>query len=147
MKNESFSVCNTTLFALYCFAGRNNLGPAEVPFFILRQKSQFLSFFGAFYDCYEIAVLWFEQKNFLYFHNEKTEIFSQFGTKPTMFKLLKLNCGTERLLYQMSLPRPFFFALCNPVLYGWIFLYLGFTQSFTGIYSKSSLRQRTNRER
>ena len=29
------------------------------------KRSLFSSFFGAFYDCYEIAVLWFEQKIFL----------------------------------------------------------------------------------
>ena len=63
------------------------------------KRSLFSSFFGAFYDCYEIAVLWFEQKNFLCFHNEKTEIFSQFGTKPTMFKLLKLNRSSQNSLF------------------------------------------------
>ena len=35
-------------------------------------------------------------------------MFLQSDRKPTMIKLLKLNCGTERSLYQMSLPRPFF---------------------------------------
>ena len=33
---------------------------------------------------------------------------------------------------------------CNPVLYGWIFLYLDFTQCLTGIYSVNSSKQRTN---
>ena len=40
-----------------------------------------------------------------------------------------------------------FFVLYNPVLYGWIFLCLGFTQRTTGIYSLNSPKQRTNRER
>ena len=37
------------------------------------KRSLFSSFFGAFYDCYEIAVLWFEQKNFLYFHKGRKQ--------------------------------------------------------------------------
>ena len=35
-----------------------------------------------------------------------------------------------------------FFVLYNPVLYDWIFLYRTFTRRTTGIYSKSSPRQR-----
>ena len=40
-----------------------------------------------------------------------------------------------------------FFVLYNPVFYGWIFLYLDFTQWMTGIYSTIFPKQRTNRER
>ena len=36
---------------------------------------------------------------------------------------------------------------CNPVLYGWIFLCLDFTQWMTGTYSVNSSKQRTNRRR
>ena len=74
-------------------------------------------------------------------------MFLQFGTKPTMIKLFKLDCGTDRSLYQMSLPRPFFFALSFPVLTDRIFYILILpteSQVFTAI---STPRQRTNRER
>ena len=115
---------------------RNNLGPAEVPFFILRQKSRFSSFFGAFYDCYEIAVLWFEQKNFLCFHKgRKQRCFLQSDRKPTMIKLFKLDCGTERLLYQMSSSRPFFLLSLFRSLPTGFFLCLDFTHRISSIYS------------
>ena len=51
-------------------------------------------------------------------------------------------------VYPFAIQRyPHYIMTCNPVLYDWIFLYLDFTQRTTGIYSKSSPRQRTNRER
>ena len=51
-------------------------------------------------------------------------------------------------VYPFAIQRyPHYIMTCNPVLYGWIFLCLDFTQRTTGIYSKSSPRQRTNRER
>ena len=72
------------------------------------KKSLVQLFFGACCVCFGEKVLSVEQKNFFYFHNKKTEMFSQFDTTPTMIKLLKLNCGTKRLLYQMWNKRLYF---------------------------------------
>ena len=44
-------------------------------------------------------------------------------------------------VYPFAIQRyPHYIMTYNPVLYGWIFLYLDFTQRTTGIYSKSSTR-------
>ena len=87
-------------------------------------------------------------ENFSLLHKkERTEMFLQSDRKPTMIKLLKLNCGTERSLYQMSLPRPFFLlSLFRSLPTGFFYASILPTESqaFTAI---SSPRQRTNRER
>ena len=57
-----------------------------------------------------------------------------------------LRSGRRGRRFKSSHP-DHFFVLCNPVLYDWIFLYLDFTHRTTSIYSKSSPKQRTNRER
>ena len=51
-------------------------------------------------------------------------------------------------VYPFAIQRyPHYIMTCNPVLYGWIFLCLDFTQCLTGTYSVNSPEQRTNRER
>ena len=60
--------------------------------------------------------------------------------------LARLSGGQKVASSNLAIPT-IFFVLYNPVLYGWIFLYLDFTQRTTGIYSKSLPQQRTNRER
>ena len=40
--------------------------------------------------------------------------------------------GSRKSRVRSPPPRPFFFVLCNPVLYGWIFLCLDFTQRTIG---------------
>ena len=51
-------------------------------------------------------------------------------------------------VYPFAIQRyPHYIMTCNPVLYGWIFLCLDFTQWMTGTYSVNSPKQRTNRER
>ena len=48
-------------------------------------------------------------------------------------------------VYPFAIQRyPHYIMTCNPVLYGWIFLYIDFTHRTTGIYSKSASKQRTN---
>ena len=51
-------------------------------------------------------------------------------------------------VYPFAIQRyPHYIMTCNPVLYGWIFLYLDFTQRMAGTYSANSPKQRINRER
>ena len=51
-------------------------------------------------------------------------------------------------VYPFAIQRyPHYIMTCNPVLYGWIFLCLDFTQWMTGTYSVNAPKQRTNRER
>ena len=50
-------------------------------------------------------------------------------------------------VYPFAIQRyPHYIMTCNPVLYGWIFLYRTFTQCLTGTYSVNSSKQRTKRE-
>ena len=60
--------------------------------------------------------------------------------------LARLSGGQKVASSNLAIPT-IFFVLCNPVLYGWIFLFLDFTQWMTGTYSVNSPKQRTNRER
>ena len=60
--------------------------------------------------------------------------------------LARLSGGQKVASSNLAIPT-IFFALYNPVLYGWIFLCLDFTQWTTGIYSVNTPKQRTNRER
>ena len=49
-------------------------------------------------------------------------------------------------VYQFAIQcYPHYIMTCNPVLYGWIFLYLDFTQWMTTTYSVNAPKQRTNR--
>ena len=48
-------------------------------------------------------------------------------------------------VYPLAIQRyPHYIMTCNPVLCGWIFLYLDFTQCLTGTYSVNVSKQRTN---
>ena len=110
-----------------------------------------LIFFGAFCVCFGEKVLLIEQKNFLCFHKgRKQRCFLQSDRKPTMIKLLKLNCGTERLLYQMSSSRPFFLlSLFRSLPTGFFYAAILPTESqaFTAISSprQSKSARRSNR--
>ena len=54
----------------------------------------------------------------------------------------------ENEIFPFAIQRyPHYIMTCNPVLYGWIFLYPAFTQWMTGTYSVNSPKHRTNRER
>ena len=64
------------------------------------KRSLFSSFFGEVCVCCENRgpVVWTE--NFSLLHKrERTEMFSQFGTTPTMIKLLKLNRSSQNSLF------------------------------------------------
>ena len=61
-------------------------------FHILFEKVASLRLFsGQFAFIAKKAVLWFEQKNFLYFHNEKNRDTFASRHKPTMLNLFKLD--------------------------------------------------------
>ena len=97
-------------------------------------------FFGAFCICFGEKVLSLEQKNFLCFKKR---------WKQRCFRSLQLNNHFQLTRNRLSLGefselskigRPFFLNSLNPVLYGWIFLYLGFTQWMTETYYTSGFR-------
>ena len=73
------------------------------------KRSLFSSFFGAVCVCCENRgpVVWAE--NFSLLHKrERTEIFSQFGTKPTMLNLFKLDWGSRGCSIKCLHPDHFF---------------------------------------
>ena len=106
-----------------------------------------LSFFGAYCVCFGEKVLSLEQKIFLCFQKRWKQRCFRRLTKRWAFSINSQPFELERIFQIKQNWSTIFFVLCNPVLYGWIFLYLDFTQRMTGIYSAIFPKQRTNRER
>ena len=111
------------------------------------KSRKLLSFFGAFCSCLGEKVLSVELKIFLCcIKTQKQRYFRKLTKRKAFFTNLQ-PFELERIFRIKRNWSSIFFVLCNPVLYGWIFLYLDFTQWMTDTYSVNSPEQRTNRER
>ena len=105
------------------------------------------SFFGAFYSFSGEKVLSLEQKNFLCFKKRWKKRYFRSLQLNNHFQLTRNRLSLRDVFRTIKTTPTIFFVLCNPVLYGWIFLHLAFTQWMTGTYSVSSPKQRLDRER
>ena len=110
------------------------------------KRSQFSSFFGAFYDCYEIAVLWFEKKMYHCFAKMANRDIFAIRHCTTILKLFKQVRG-QKVRCIKSLHPDHFFALSFPVLTDRIFLCPDFTHrissSYSNIIAPTENKQRT----